>query len=336
MVVKMMGLIRLIVIGCNTIPFCAAMIAYDCASADMNVTSISLLDVAGCANYVTERIEDNIEIQVLQEKETYPVIIYQCLVEIDYHVTYCGMHSHAFEMKDGWGTYLWPLTSEECKGIHRNREITVFSKRITGLKGNSSMTSTVTLSGWVNDDGKCEGGSITIGQHSWAKVLTVAKISITLQDHPGVYRVDDGMVALRSGITCKYDDRFCIDAHDGYITWDNVENESCSRTSYQVLYRGYVSKIYVHSEINKEEAYTLYSIKDDKFLATLMHKGEKKLCGIPTVITDHPKLLIQEIRNGMTYFEQSKVEASNMDIFLYVNAKFTHLEQHMRRELSRM
>lgn len=102
------------------------------------------------------------------------------------------------------------------------------------------------------------------------------------------------------------------------------------------LYRGYVSKIYVESEVSKSDAYTLYSIRDDKFLATLIHKGEKKICGIPTVITDHPKLLIQEIRNRMTYFEQSKIDAHNMDIFLYVNAKFTHSEQHMRRGLSKM
>lgn len=135
---------------------------------------------------------------------------------------------------------------------------------------------------------------------------------------------------------CKYTDGYCIDANEGYITWTNVKAESCSRTSYQVLYRGYVSKVYVQSEVRKEDAYTLYSIKDDRFLATLLYKEEKKICGIPTIITDHPKLLIQEIKNGMTYFEQSRIEPNNMDIFLYVNAKFTHLDQHMRRELSRM
>lgn len=124
----------------------------DCASADMNVTSISLLEVAGCANYITERVEDNIEIQVLQEKETYSLTVYQCLIEVDYHVTYCGMHSHASEVSNGWGTYLWPLTADECKSIHKNREVTIFGKHVKGLKGNSTITNTITLAGWVNNE----------------------------------------------------------------------------------------------------------------------------------------------------------------------------------------
>lgn len=69
---------------------------------------------------------------------------------------------------------------------------------------------------------------------------------------------------------------------------------------------------------------------------TLLDKGTKTICGIGVTVTDHPKLLVQEVRNGLYFFKPDSISAKNMDIFLYVNAKFTHIENHMRREMGTM
>lgn len=127
-----------------------------------------------------------------------------------------------------------------------------------------------------------------------------------------------------------------MDAYEGVITWDIVTDDKCSMGSYLVLYRGRVSKITVKSTDYSQDAYTMYSVKDGKFLATLVEKGSKVICGIIVMVTDHPKLLIQEVKNGLYYFKQDNLSAKNMDVFLYVNAKFTHIENHMRREMSTM
>lgn len=313
-----------------------AMIAYDCASKEMNITSISLLDTEPCPPYRTESIVDNIEVQVLQERETYNVHIYQCLIEIDYHVTYCGMHSHSSEVKNGWGTMIQDLTEDECKQMHRSNVAYVFGKTIQGVHRNSTLTTTINLAGTVNSEGKCTGGDLNLGANHWSSVVGVAKVSIKLSDSTGIYRIADDTVVSRTGLSCKYSARSCMDAYDGLITWDIRKDEKCTRSSYLVLYRGRVSKVTIKATGNKYDSYVMYSVKDGKFLATLLEKGTKVICGITVTITDHPKLLIQEIKSGLYFFEPSGLASSNMDIFLYVNAKFTHIENHMRREMSTM
>lgn len=86
-------------------------IGYDCAGQNLNVTSISLLEVEKCPNYVTERVDDNIEIQVLQEKEMYPIQIYQCiwsrLTTMLHTVEYIVLHQRLKEaMGSIYGNYL--------------------------------------------------------------------------------------------------------------------------------------------------------------------------------------------------------------------------------------
>lgn len=55
------------------------------------------------------------------------------------------------------------------------------------------------------------------------------------------------------------------------------------------------------STLSSEDSYKFYSIKDGKFLATLTQQQERSICGITVYTTDHPKLLVQELRGGNTY-----------------------------------
>lgn len=64
-----------------------------------------------------------------------------------------------------------------------------------------------------------------------------------------------------------------------------------------------------------------------------MMTGEIEICGMKMFTTDHTKLIVQEIQNGMTYFSSAPITSKDMDLFLYVNAKFTHLEKQNRREM---
>ncbi|AIY60601.1 hypothetical protein [Dendrolimus punctatus cypovirus 22] len=314
-----------------------ALYAYECTTKDLNYTSISLLKVDKCPEYKVSKTIDPITIQVLQEREVYPIHIYQCAVEIHYHATYCGQGSHASEMQNGWGTTLWPMSASECRDLHRTRELHILGKNIYNLKRNATTTQFFTVAGSIDANSACTSGQITIGHLNFNNALVTVNIEVKLYDNEGIYRVEDRLVITNSGLTCPYKDRSCLDALVGYVTWDEVESTDCSETAYQQLYYGKADKVYVSSSLGDHDDYILYSIRNDvNFLATLIHKGEKTICGITTVITDHPKLIIQEITNGITYFKPTDIIPQNMDIFLYVNAKFTHLENHMRTEMANM
>jgi hypothetical protein len=177
---------------------------------------------------------------------------------------------------------------------------------------------------------------ITIEQRHLGKCLYYHSLALTCMHNLCFSLVRDGLVITSTGLSCKYEDRYCVDAQEGFVTWETRESDVCGRDSYIVLYRGLSTKVVIKSAQSQEDVYTMYSVKDGKFLATLVQRQMKTICGIKIYTTDHPKLLVHEIRGGSPYFRQNSISAKNMDIFLYVNAKFTHIEGHMRRELTNM
>ncbi|CAH2102312.1 unnamed protein product [Euphydryas editha] len=172
------------------------------------------------------------------------------------------MHSHASEVKDGWGVVNYDLTPSECKQIHRDQTATILGHRITRLKKNSSMTTTVTLSISVKYDETCQGGELNLGISHWSGVLGIGKITIKMTDNTGIYRVADNRVVSKSGLSCKFTDG---DAYDRLIIWDVKTEDRCSRTSYLDFYRGAATNVTVKSNSDGRDEYTMYSIKDGKF-----------------------------------------------------------------------
>lgn len=80
----------------------------------------------------------------------------------------------------------------------------------------------------------------------------------------------------------------------------------------------------------------MYSVRSNGFLTTLLKKDIIEICGMQMYATDHTKLLVQEVTNGIKFFSETSLSVKDMDLFLYVNAKFTHLESHTRHEMTHM
>lgn len=309
---------------------------YDCAADGLNVTTLSLLDVEQCPNYMLEDIREEQEIQVLQQRETYDIHMFRCSVHYTYQITYCGMHSHSSRVRNGEGVGIWPVSPSECMQMHKTRTLNILGRTIIDLKLNVSDSRRIVLAGGADNSGNCQGSPLTIGDDTWNEVYATADISIVLHDFTGSHRVSDNVVVTPSGLTCPFVDGNCLDVETGFLTWDTTRRTGCDPTSYHVLYTGRSQKVTVLEQNSERVKYTLYSVKSGNFLATLIQQTKIEVCGMDMYTTDHSKILILEITKGVRYFKKDILPTKDMDLFLYVNAKFTHLEQHNRNELTRL
>lgn len=293
----------------------SSLYVYDCAADGLNVTTISLLDVDDCPTYETQDIVDNVEIQVLQQRETYDLHVYRCDVQFKYTVTYCGMHSHASRVRNGEATKLWNLSPAECQSIHKTRSTVVLGKMMLNLKLNASETRLMTLAGSADETGSCTGGYVSIGSDSWSNVYATAEVKITLSDFTATHKVNGDRMVTPSGVSCVFSEGYCLDVEMGLLVWDQQNRVDCDRTAYHVLYTGKASKVTVVEQSSHKSSYVLYSIKSGSFLATLMQQDPVRICGMDMYTTDHSKLIVQEVTNGVHYFSRDTIPVKDMDLY---------------------
>lgn len=324
------------VVICCVIPGAWGLFVYDCAADGLNVTTLSVLDVEQCPEFHTEDVTTNVEIQVLQQRETYEIQTYRCSVKYRYFMTYGGMHSHISRVHDGEGVGLWNVNQAECMEMHKTRQATILGLKLIDLKLNASDTRVLTIAGYTTSDGYCEGSSLTIGDKHWSKVYATAEVEVILHDFTSTHRISDNVVVTPSGVTCPFKDGYCLNVELGYLCWDTRVRAKCDRTSDLVLYSGRAQKVVITEQTTHSNKYTLYSIKANNFLATLVQQNPLDICGMEMFNTDHSKLIVQEVVHGLRFFSETAIPVKDMDLFLYVNAKFTHVEHHTRHELVSM
>lgn len=310
-----------------------AVVAYDCGGLELNYTSVSILDVGECDTNPTITGEAETYIQILQLQEVYDIMVYSCKISVTYLVTHCGMHSHASVVNGGLVSKILELSNVECRNTLRFKSTMVYGKAIQGLKVNSTLTTSLTLAGRIDDHGSCKGAFFADGIYKWEDVVVQATVNIALTEHLASYHVEDSKVRLRSGTSCSYSDMQCIDFEDGPTYWDSLTSKVCTPDSYMTLYSGKAFKAVVNDTFNPGPPQIMYTVKDQRMLATLTVISSVPLCHLNAYQTDHPKLLVYESLARDFYFRQAAPSVKNMDLFLYVNSKFSYLEGHIKNSL---
>ena len=89
------------------------LIAFDCGSPDINLTTYSLMDVASCVPPSDNLTTLELDIQVLQRNVKSETKIYQCEVIMKRRIRHCGMHSHTSEYERGYAYIIKEYTAEE-------------------------------------------------------------------------------------------------------------------------------------------------------------------------------------------------------------------------------
>ena len=135
-----------------------AFIGYDCGSWNLNVTTLSLLEIEEC-----ELPETNVEVsekyvQLLQINEYSETKIIQCKFETHRTVYYCGIHSHVSIVLNGESLYINDVSRSPCEDVNKTGILKVTESHIVrAIKINQAITHSLMFAGYINSEGKCNG-----------------------------------------------------------------------------------------------------------------------------------------------------------------------------------
>jgi len=74
----------------------STLIGFDCGGQNLNVTTVSLLDVGECDLKIRKPNTSSVHIQLLQLSDYSHTKVIQCKIEISRTIFHCGMHSRIF------------------------------------------------------------------------------------------------------------------------------------------------------------------------------------------------------------------------------------------------
>lgn len=96
-----------------------AFLVYDCEDRNVNISVVSLLDVAPCPDRDTDYITRKVEVQVIQNNDVQTQEAVACMVEVIRMIMHCGMHSHSLIVARSLSEYIHPLGEVGCKEAHK-------------------------------------------------------------------------------------------------------------------------------------------------------------------------------------------------------------------------
>ncbi|CAD6243041.1 GSCOCG00012645001-RA-CDS [Cotesia congregata] len=304
-----------------------AIIGYDCRSKILNMTTISLVDIDDC-ELGEEKAEMFLpEIALLQLNEYEHTKIIQCKVEVNRVIQHCGWQSYNSIVNQGINEYIFPISREMCQVAHDHGTFRIGNTVFDGLMPNVTSVRSITLAGSVNNNGDCTNAQYSDPFGTWDSVFVVGTVKITIRSGTTRVKVAEDKVYLPSGTKCKLSKGHCIDPENGHTFWNTLPRKYCIPETYSILYRGYATKLIS----TKETVYSL-SVRDTSF--SLSTTGVETSCGLPIIRTEHPKLYIVESKN-LGLLEKNNIvetDVDNLDIFVYVNAKFIYVERYLRSQ----
>ncbi|XP_015120589.1 uncharacterized protein LOC107043557 [Diachasma alloeum] len=307
----------------------SAIIGYDCGSNALNVTTISLLDIDDCDIEDEEVTTSKTHIYMIQlDKYTHTRVL-QCKIEVSRTVYHCGMHSHVSIVDNAHAEYIQYISEDACKVAHDHGTITIGNTLITGLQPNTTTTRSVTLAGTVNNDGRCDGVQYSDPFDSYKNVVVLGVVRISLRSDMARVEVDNGKIYLSSGHAYRLRDNKCIDPIGGYSFWETLPSTShCETGLFSILHKGLVNKITSRDD-------TLYSVNVKEVSFTFTKQGVDNACGLNLIKTEHPKIFIIETSNIADFSRNVAVSLNtdNMDLLMYVNAKFVYVERYIRSQV---
>ncbi|KAJ8983626.1 hypothetical protein NQ317_004264 [Molorchus minor] len=287
------------------------LIAYDCGDDNVDITAISLRNVARCPDPSSAYASESVDVTVLQRNDVGLRHVWSCLVEITRLITYCGMHSHSSVVAGGLLNYIYQVGSEECRQIHRYRTLKLYQQTIGGIVLNGTTTESVTLFGSLQTDGTCRGISYQENGKSWDNVVVAATVKIQVNDYFATVRLKENEISLKRRSESTWDFQAQIDCQ-GHLS---------------LLYEGKAEKV---TNVQTKEQYMVVNQESKIFAVTIIKKIQ--LCSLEVWQTEHPKLLIVE--GHIRAFPISAVLLpQNTDLTLYVNSKFLYIEQAYKRDL---
>lgn len=307
----------------------AGFLAYDCTHQLANMTRINIIEPSECQIPTEQPTLSQVDVILVQSISDYPVHTYQCKVEVERIIMRCGTFSDSL-VAGGFMSYVADTSVDECRTMHLHKTAKLFGHQVIhGLESNSTRSFSSVLAGEISSDGACSGGPFHDNFGSWTKVYVTAQIRITLKDNIQQVNNADQTVRLPSGHHCKISDQHCIDPEDGFTFWSDIIEKKCEQVNFEKLFEGKVNKSVIMMQGVPNILYT--SNSDTSF--SLMATTHTTVCGHKAIQTEHPKLKIIET-NGFKFEFRNVKNVFNLDLFTYMNSKFTYVERHIQGQLN--
>lgn len=226
------------------------LIAYDCAGEKTDVSVISMTDVAPCIQPGKDYSEESLLVRVLQRNEVKLQLVQACTVEVTRIIYYCGMHSHVSIVDGGLSTYLHVLGPQECQIAHRQQSLTLFNHNIDKLQRNGFTSVSLTVHGFVDTKGNCDGVSYVNNGKTYTDAVVIATVNIRLKDYMALVKWEVNEISLYGGITCTYLEGYCLDSILGESVWEVTPTQKCGR-SLSILYEGDATMVKTEHQTEK-------------------------------------------------------------------------------------
>lgn len=308
-------------------------VAYDCADKTTELTKVSLLAVKPCQDPRNFTENNFRRIQLIQKRQYVPVHVYTCQVKVEQMIEHCGMHSHRSTVAGGFGKFIQHIDQEQCMKAHRFRQLDlsrIGAGVISKLVRNGTTEISVTLQGFADTQGKCEGVRFAVGPTQYTNVVVIAALSIRLHDYVTVADVERNTVSLHSGTICPYNDGYCFDDIEGEVTWQQHLSSLCSTSGVDVLYEGNATLLTISR--NPPNKYILVETEDTVFALKLTKPEE--LCAQKAWQTEQNRLLIIFEDSVGFYYHRTIRLPQNTDLMAQVLSKLLYLEIAVKRQMA--
>ncbi|XP_043495660.1 uncharacterized protein LOC122519917 [Polistes fuscatus] len=310
----------------------SALLGYDCGGTAANITTVSLLETGECDLPNTTVNKTKTFVQLLQLVDYDSTMVFQCRVEIDRTIYYCGMSSHISAVHNGRRVYLLEISREVCNSIIKTGTLSLNSfTQISGLKVNTTDFRSITLAGSIGIDGRCQGTQYSDADGTWESVVVQGVVRTNIKTYTGIVKIKDNSIALRGHIQCSFSEETCFTDENGNAFWTVIPRSSCHFEMYSALYEGEAVKM-----TTLDNNSHIYAVTEGETTFALMGKQEENVCGYKLIRTEHPKLFILETGRDRTFTSRTKLSTNNMDLFTYVNSKFVYVEKHHQNQMENL
>lgn len=307
----------------------SSLVGYDCSQRIANVTTFSLYDDIVCHDIDEAVRSDEVQIQLVKVPDYDYISIYECKIEVWRHVQqFTGGQwfvSHSITPKDGIASYIQVLTRNECFDLHESRRYSKYN--INNINVNQTNKFNIQLAGvWV--DNTCSPSSYTDQIGSYTNVCVGGTITITLSNYTGKVDIKKNKVYLNGNQPCSLDDLSCHNVDGSQAFWRRHDWAECSESAYDVYYEGRAQRFEIPQ--HAQGHLRTYVVKGGDHAFSLDTTKETEICGMRAYQTEHPKFKIIEKQDNTWRFIQSSRIEMTIDVFTYLNIKFTTYEKHMK------
>lgn len=162
------------------LPSSRAIIGYDYGTSNLNITTVSLLEVGECDIPIRDIKEETVEIQLLQAVEYRETPVLQCKLEFRRTVYKCGMFGHLLPVENAVQEFIYEISRDACMLLHTTGVFKYGGRHvITGITVNRTQTFNIDFAGSAKGD-ECNGESYSDYYGTWNDIFVQVTMKTTL------------------------------------------------------------------------------------------------------------------------------------------------------------